>query len=106
MREWQDAQMALVRCVSICLRSDAVGPDRLLVERAARRRRRRRRRAENVLQDVLAANDDRRPRRIARDGEHAALAQHAAALGGRQLDPPELRAASRRRCRSASPAAR
>ena len=26
MRAWQDAQMALVRCVSICLRSEAVVP--------------------------------------------------------------------------------
>ena len=26
MREWHDAQMALVRCTSICLRSDADVP--------------------------------------------------------------------------------
>ena len=98
--------MALVRWVSICLRSDADGADRLLVERRHVRRRRRRRRAEDVLQDVLAANDDRGPRRIAGHREHAALAQHAAALGGGRARRAGTPARSRRRCRSTSPGAR
>ena len=88
---WQDAHTGFVRCVSICLRSDAVVPTACFVERGHIRRRRRWRRTEDVLQDVLAANDDRRPRRIAGDGEHAAMAQHAAALVRRELDAPELR---------------
>jgi len=52
--------------------------------------RRWRRRAENVLQNVLATNDHRGACRIAGDGEHAAVAQHTAALGCREIDAPEL----------------
>ena len=90
MREWQEAQTLFERCVSICWRSDAARADRLLVERRHVRRRRRRRRAEDVLQDVLAANHHRRARRIAGHRQHAAVAEHAAALLRGEIDAAEL----------------
>ena len=63
----------------------------LFVQRRNIGRRRRRRRAENILQHVLSANHGRGPRRIARNGQDAGMAQDAAALVGRQIHPPELR---------------
>ena len=82
-----------------------LGAGRLL-ERRHVGRRRRRRHAEEILQHVLAANHGRGARRIARDRQHARLAQHAAAAIGRQLDPAELGAGDTARCRSAPRAAR
>ena len=57
-----------------------VGGHGALVERRHVRRRRRRRRAEDVAQHQHAAKDRRRPGRVRRDRQHAALPQQAAAL--------------------------
>ncbi len=64
--------------------------ERFLVERRYVGRRGRQRAAENVLQHVLAADDDRRARRITRHRQHAAVRQHAAALVGGEIDTTEL----------------
>src|SRR5262245_65163491 len=53
-------------------------------------RRRGRRRPEDVLQHILSSDLRRSARRIARNSEHARLAQYSAALIGLQLHSPEL----------------
>ena len=67
------------------------GADGGLVERRNVGRRRRRRAAQNVVEDVLSADDDRGTRGVAGDGEHAGVAEDAAALGGGELDAAEVR---------------
>src|SRR5262245_65788477 len=52
--------------------------------------RRGRRRAEDVLQHILPPDHRRRARRIARDGQHARVAQYSAALISLQLHAAEL----------------
>ena len=70
---------------SSCSRIDCDSAPADFLEQRHVGRRRRRRHAEDVLQHVLAANHRRRARRIARHGQHAGLAQHAAAPIGRQI---------------------
>ena len=50
-----------------------------LIERRHVRERRRRRRAEEIVEDIHATNDRRRPRGVRRDREHAAVPQQATA---------------------------
>ena len=64
--------------------------DGLLVERRHVGRGRRGRGAQEVLQDLLAPDHGRRPRRIAGDAQHAGVAQDSATLAGRERDAAEL----------------
>src|ERR1700753_3378084 len=66
------------------------GADRAFIEWRNVRRGRGRRRAENVIEDVLAANHDRSARGIAGNRENAALAENAAALFRLKIDAPEV----------------
>ena len=79
---------------------------RLLLERRHVGRRQRRRAAEQVLEDPLAADHRRRPVRVRRDQQQAAVPEQTAT--GIALRPARAGSPDRRRseCRSAWPAAR
>ena len=83
--------MASARCFSICWRREAVAPTAASSSGGNVRRRRRRRAAQNVVQDVLAADDDARCAWDSWKPSARCLAEDAAALGGGQFDPAELR---------------
>ena len=91
MRLWQDAQTAFAAVLLELLPQRSGAADGLFIERRNIGRRRGRRRTEDVLEHVLAANHRRGARRIARNRQHAGVAQDAAALVGGQLHAAEIR---------------
>ncbi len=95
IRAWQLAHAGFARCWVIASRigQRLAGFRALRLQRRNVRRRRRRRRRQQVVQHPFAAQHRRRPCRVRRERQDAALPQQAAARAAfRERDAPEIAA--------------
>ena len=91
MRRWHEAQVGFVRCASSCCRIDAAVPIAVSSRFGTSGGGCGRRRVQQVLEDPLAAQHRRGPRRVGRDRQDAGLREHAAARRAGQVHAAELR---------------